>query len=87
MLFGSIIVPYTLLLVGVVKQATIPAYAEERQAVYASFLLLAIMTVYTASVGVCLWVLHCIQQQESEESRAQEVPWRPHDMMFFMVIQ
>lgn len=77
--------PYALLLVGVVKQATIPAYAEERQAVYASFLLLAIMTVYTVSVGVCLWVIHCIQQQESEESRAQEVDWRPQDMLFFLV--
>lgn len=84
-LFGAIIVPYALLWVGVIKQATLPLYAQERQAVYASCLLLALMTVYTASVGVCLWIFHCVQQQESEESRAQEVDWQPHDMMFFMV--
>lgn len=84
-LFGAIIIPYGCLVVGVVQQATIPQYSSERQAVYASALLLALMTVYTASTVVCLWVFHCVQAQESEASRLIEVEWQPHDMMFFLV--
>jgi hypothetical protein len=85
LLFGAIIIPYACLLVGVVQQATSPKYAAERQAVYASALLLALMTVYTACVLACLWIFHRVQAQESEESRAHEVSWQPQDMMFFMV--
>jgi hypothetical protein len=84
-LFGAIIIPYGFLIAGVVQQATNPQYAEQRQAVYASALLLALMTVYTASTVICLWVFHCVQAQESEASRLQEVEWQPHDMMFFLV--
>jgi hypothetical protein len=84
-LFGAIIIPYGFLIAGVVEQATNPQYAEPRQAVYASALLLALMTVYTAGTVICLWVFHCVQAQESEASKLQEVEWQPHDMMFFLV--
>lgn len=82
---GAVIVPYCCLVVGVVKQVSLPAYSCEQQVVYSSCGLLGLMTVYTVSVGVCLWVIKCVQQQESEESRAHEVDWQPRDMMFFMV--
>lgn len=84
-MLGAIVAPYCCLVLGVVKQATLPEHSCDRQIVYASCVLLAIMTVYTLNVGVCLWIIHCVQQQESEESQAHEVEWQPRDMMFFTV--
>jgi uncharacterized membrane protein len=85
MLQAAIIIPYAFLLVGVIKQATMEGYADQTQAVYSAFLLLALMTVYTVSVYVCLYIFHCVQAQESVGSRMHEVDWQPHDMLFFTV--
>jgi ABC-type uncharacterized transport system YnjBCD permease subunit len=82
---AAIIVPYIFLLIGVIKQATMDDYKDQTQAVYSAFLLLALMTVYTVSTYVCLFIFHCVQAQESIGSRMHEVDWQPHDMLFFTV--
>jgi hypothetical protein len=87
-MFGAIIIPYWFLVVGVAQQASSPHYQDKWQARYASALLLALMSVYVVSVGVCLWIYHRVQQQQQQqqqESEGHEVEWQPHDMMFFLV--